>query len=120
MAADPVHAAELRAMERLGWTARELLVATMQYGDVGTIGDVREHLATGNHLPPGRKAFIAAALWDAEIGRADRHREDAATPTPREPGQAPTSPSAPPRSTPRHATRVLARLGLRFNRAVGR
>jgi hypothetical protein len=64
---EPVFPAELRAIERLGWTPQEPLLAAIRYGDVGTVEDVAEHLRTGDHLPPGQQAIIAAALWDAEV-----------------------------------------------------
>jgi hypothetical protein len=54
-------------MDRLGWTAHDLYVATLEYGDVGSSHDVQEHLRTGDHLSPAKKAYVAAALWDAEI-----------------------------------------------------
>jgi hypothetical protein len=72
MADDPVFEAELRAIKRLGWTAQDLHVAALQYGDVGTLDDVTEHLRTGDHLPPDKKMFVAAALWDAEVGTPPR------------------------------------------------
>jgi hypothetical protein len=64
---DPVFQAELRAIERLGWTTQQVFSAAIQYGDVGSEDDVAEHLRTGDHLPPEKKTFIAAALWDAEV-----------------------------------------------------
>lgn len=67
MADDPVFQAELRAIERLGWTAQQVFVAAIEYGNVGTAADVAEHLRTGDHLPAEKKALIAAALWDAEV-----------------------------------------------------
>jgi hypothetical protein len=67
MADDPVFQAEQRAMQRLGWTVHDLYLATLHYGDVGTEADVEEHMRTGDHLPPAKKVFIAAALWDAEV-----------------------------------------------------
>ena len=45
-----------------------MFLATLPYGDVGTVDDVAEHLRTGDHLPSEKKAFIAATLlWDAEV-----------------------------------------------------
>jgi hypothetical protein len=69
---DPVFQAELRAIERLGWTTQDVFSAAVRYGDVGTVEDVAEHLRTGDHLPPEQKAFIAAALWDAEVVSLER------------------------------------------------
>jgi hypothetical protein len=67
MAANPLHEAELRAMDHLGWTANDLYLATFGYGDVGSLHDVQEHLRTGDHLSPAKKNYVAAALWDAEL-----------------------------------------------------
>src|SRR5687767_12759459 len=75
MTNDPTHLAEIQAIERLGWTTQQVYIEAMSYGDVGTCDDVREHLRTGNHLPPHRRAFIAAALWDAELPPTDRENE---------------------------------------------
>lgn len=77
MSANPLHEAELRALDRLGWTARDVFNATLHYGDVGTVADVEKHLATGDHLAPAKKALVAAALWDAELDRAEAQRQPA-------------------------------------------
>lgn len=71
MPVEPPFEAELRAMKRLGWSARDLYVATLHYGDVGSLEDVQEHLRTGDHLPPAKKSYIAAALWEAELAAPD-------------------------------------------------
>ena len=65
--ADPVFDAELRAMGRLKWSASDLYVATVRFGDVGTEADIAEHMRTGNHLPPEKRVLVTAALWDAEV-----------------------------------------------------
>lgn len=75
MAEDPIYTAELRAMERLGWSARDLYLATLHYGDVGTLEDVEEHLRTGDHLAPAKKAYVVAALWEAELDAVERGPE---------------------------------------------
>jgi hypothetical protein len=69
---DPLFQAELRAIERLGWTTDQVFAAAIQFGEVGTVEDVAEHLRTGDHLPPEKKTFIAAALWDAEVVSLER------------------------------------------------
>ena len=104
---DPVHEAELRAMRRLGWTASDLFGATLAYGDVGTVDDVRQHLATGDHLAPRQKAYIAAALWDAGIDLVAREALLAAD------GVEPVVPPAPtpmPMPAPAPAVRGAGRL----------
>lgn len=59
------------ASERLGWTAQQLHIAALTYGDLGTYEDVEEHLRTGDHLPPEKRAFVAAARWDAEVAELE-------------------------------------------------
>jgi hypothetical protein len=49
---DPVFQAELRAIERLGWTTQQVFSAAIQYGDVGSEDDVPRRLmppAEGRH-----------------------------------------------------------------------
>lgn len=54
-------------MQRLGWNPRELYLAALNYGDVGSLHDVQEHLRTGDHLSPEQKYYLATALRDAEL-----------------------------------------------------
>ena len=65
---------ELEALDRLGWSAHDLWVATFGYGDVGTFADLTQHLASGNHLGPAAVACIAAALNDALLDQDDPFR----------------------------------------------
>ena len=62
-------AADLQeAMALLHWELRDLFISALAYGMVGTEADVREHLRTGNHLPPARATVIRATLNDALMG----------------------------------------------------
>jgi len=51
-------------MVRLGWGVFELWSAAIGLGDVGTVADVREHLASGNHLSEAQHTVLVAALHD--------------------------------------------------------
>jgi hypothetical protein len=60
---------ELReGMARLGWGVGELWSAAIELGDVGSESDVREHLATGNHLSSAQHLVLVAAVRDAGLG----------------------------------------------------
>jgi hypothetical protein len=66
--ADDAAGAEREAMNRLGWSARDLHFATVAYGSVD-LEELREHLRTGDHLPPDERAIVAATLHDELVDR---------------------------------------------------
>ena len=61
--------AERQALECLGWGPSELYVATVCYGSVGTLEDLRQHLITGDDLGRSERAVLFATLHDALLDR---------------------------------------------------
>ena len=64
MVRNRVVAMECEAMERLGWSLNQLYLATLGYGSVGTMDDLRRHLATGDGLDTGAVAVLLATLHE--------------------------------------------------------
>ena len=64
MVQSPAVATVVEAMERLGWNLTQLYVATVSYGSIGTIDDLRRHLATGDGLGPGGATVLLATLHE--------------------------------------------------------
>ncbi len=62
------------AMDRLGWSPRDLYVAAAAYGTIGDEDDVRLHLIDGGHLGPYERVVVAATLNDALMDRGDQFR----------------------------------------------
>jgi precorrin-6B methylase 1 len=73
MFAGPVSAVSV-AMDRLGWSTRDLYLASVAYGTVGDEDDVRRHLAEGDHLGRYERVVVAATLNDALMDRGDQLR----------------------------------------------
>ena len=62
------------AMNRLHWHLRDLFIATLQYGDIGTEADLREYLDTGDHLTPAQRRLVVATLNDGLLMQGDLFR----------------------------------------------
>ena len=62
------------AMDRLGWSHRDLYVASVAYGTVGDEDDVRLHLIDGDHLGSYERVVVVATLNDALMDRGDKFR----------------------------------------------
>jgi hypothetical protein len=63
--------AACESMERLGWGVLQLYVATFSYGSVGTMDELRHHLATGNGLGPGAVAVLRTTLHEALLEKGE-------------------------------------------------
>jgi hypothetical protein len=74
MTSDREIASVRAAMDRLWWDVRDLFVACLQYGDVGTEADLRAHLATGDRLTDAQHAVIVATLNDGLLAQGDAFR----------------------------------------------
>jgi hypothetical protein len=59
------------ALRRLGWTVRDLWVASFAYGSVGDEHDVALHVATGDHLGPSERAVVVATINDALLDHGE-------------------------------------------------
>ena len=72
-------AAERQAIEGLGWGTTRLYVATVEYGCVGTLEQLREHLVTGDDLGHAERTVLMATLHDAllELGEPSPFFNDA-------------------------------------------
>jgi hypothetical protein len=62
------------AMQRLGWSPRDLYVAAAAYGTIGDEDDVRLHLINGDHLGPYERIVVTVTLNDALMDRGDQFR----------------------------------------------
>jgi hypothetical protein len=69
MGLEAIGDAERQALESLGWGASELYVATVCYGSVGTLDQLRRHLSTGDDLGRSEEAVLFATLHDALLDR---------------------------------------------------
>ena len=63
-----------QAMARLHWELRDLFVAAIGHGNVGTETDVARHLRTGTHLTCPQASVLVATLDDALMTIGDPFR----------------------------------------------
>ena len=71
---DPQWRSVHTAMERLHWDLRDLFIATLQYGNIGTEADLRKYLDTGDHLTPAQRGLVVATLNDGLLIQGDPFR----------------------------------------------